>query len=362
MSDAREVSARLADLLRREHAAMADFLVALADFDRRRLWVELGYRSLFEFLHRELGLSNKGAAHFRNVAADLVQRFPDIVEPLGDGRLCISTVFELAKVLSPENQHEVLPRFFHRSKREAMEVVAELRPVESPPIRTVVTPVRTAVAEPPAACVAASVSPELALSAAPAAVLPARLLDANSRTQPHESRADVAPLTAELSRFHVTVSRRFLAKLAAARDALSHGRPDATDEEILEAGLDLLVQAHAKRKGLVEKPRKEPRPSKTDRIPAHVKRAVWLRDGGRCQFKLASGEICGCTRDVQFAHIKARALGGLPTIENTRLLCRTHNQYEARRDFGDAFMERFSRRRSEPRPKGDRNPPSALGS
>jgi len=30
--------ARLADLLGREHAAMADFLLALADFDRRRLW------------------------------------------------------------------------------------------------------------------------------------------------------------------------------------------------------------------------------------------------------------------------------------------------------------------------------------
>jgi hypothetical protein len=271
-----------------------------------------------------------------------------------------AAVFELAKVLSTENQHEVLPRFFHRSKREAMEVVAELRPVESPPLRTVVTPARAAVPAPPAGCVAAPVSPELAI-VAPAAVLPAQQLDANSRTQPHESRAGVTPLTAELSRFHVTVSRRFLAKLAAASDALFHGRPKATDEEILEAGLDLLLQAHAKRKGLVEKPRKEPRPSKTDRIPAHVKRAVWLRDGGRCQFKLASGEICGCPKDVQFAHIKARALGGPPTIENTRLLCRTHNQYEARLDFGDAFMEQFARRKSKARSPDGQNPPSALG-
>jgi hypothetical protein len=54
---------------------MADFLVALADFDRRRLWVELGYSSLFSFLHRELGLS-KGAAFYRKTAAELVQRFP----------------------------------------------------------------------------------------------------------------------------------------------------------------------------------------------------------------------------------------------------------------------------------------------
>jgi hypothetical protein len=68
---------------------MAAFLVALADFDDRRLWLKLGYSSLFVFLHRELGLS-KGASHFRRVAAELIQRFPEVVEPLRDGRLCIT--------------------------------------------------------------------------------------------------------------------------------------------------------------------------------------------------------------------------------------------------------------------------------
>jgi hypothetical protein len=62
MTNARAFTDRLADLLRREHVAMADFLLAVADFDRRRLWLEIGHASLFAFLHRELGLS-KGAAH-----------------------------------------------------------------------------------------------------------------------------------------------------------------------------------------------------------------------------------------------------------------------------------------------------------
>ncbi len=51
---------------------MADFLVALADFDRRRAWVELGHNGLFMFLHRELGLS-KSAVHstgLRNTESD----------------------------------------------------------------------------------------------------------------------------------------------------------------------------------------------------------------------------------------------------------------------------------------------------
>ena len=36
---------------------MADFLVALAEFDRLALYRQLGHASLFDFLHKELGLS-----------------------------------------------------------------------------------------------------------------------------------------------------------------------------------------------------------------------------------------------------------------------------------------------------------------
>src|SRR3954469_4196528 len=141
MTNARILTNRLAELLRREQASMADFLVALADFDRRRAWLELGYSSLFYFLHREFRLS-KGSAHYRKTAAELVQRFPEIVEPLRDGRLCITSVVHLAKVLSPENRHEMLPKFFHRSKREAMAISAALQPASATPHRDVVSALR----------------------------------------------------------------------------------------------------------------------------------------------------------------------------------------------------------------------------
>src|SRR6266568_3180055 len=143
MKSALEETARLAQLLRREHSAFADFLVALADFDRQRRWLDLGHSSLFYFLHRELGLS-KGAAHYRKVATELVQRYPEVVEPLRDGRLCISSIVALAKVLTPENRREVLPRFFHCSKREAQAEAAAIRPAEAAPHREVVTAVRVA--------------------------------------------------------------------------------------------------------------------------------------------------------------------------------------------------------------------------
>jgi hypothetical protein len=347
---ARDFTARLADLLRRERSALAEFIVLLADFDRRRLWLDLGHASLFSFLHRELGLS-KGAAHYRKTAAELVQRFPEIVEPLRDGRLCITSVVELAKVLSTENRDEVLPRFFHRSKREAAEVAAALRPDEAPPRREVVTTPRLAAPMAPSQPTGPTV-PLTAdvVAATERTVQPAEHPDANSATsarasssQPQKGREVTEPLTADLRRLHVTVSRRFLEKLEAARLALSHARPGASAEDILEAGLDLLLARDAKRKGQVEKPRAKSRPANPEHLPAHVKREVWKRDEGRCQWELDSGGVCGSTMRVQFDHRVPRARGGPSTVGNVRLLCATHNQLAARRAFGDRWMDRYVR-------------------
>ena len=125
---------------------MADFLVALADFDRQRLWVQLGHASVFYYLHRDLKLS-KGAAHYRKVAARLIQAFPEVVAPFREGKLCISSVVELARVITPENSADVLPRFFYLSKQEAKAV--EICPAAVVPRREVVTKVVTEVPRAP---------------------------------------------------------------------------------------------------------------------------------------------------------------------------------------------------------------------
>ena len=112
---ARESSRRLAELLRHERDDLAAFLVALAGFDRERLWLQLGHATLISYLHRELRLPH-AAAHYRKVAAGLIQDFPEVVEPLRQGKLCLPGAADLARVITPENRAEVLPRFFHRSR------------------------------------------------------------------------------------------------------------------------------------------------------------------------------------------------------------------------------------------------------
>jgi hypothetical protein len=386
MSIARERTDELAGLLRREHRSLADFLVALAAFDRDRLWKALGYASLFDFLHRELGVS-KGSAQYRKVAAELIQKCPEVVEPLRDGRICFTAVIELAKVATRENVREVMPRFFHRSRREAMDVVAELRPDEAPAHRTVVTPVRqrapdveiafsmtegrgTSIVEPSDANLriaerglwsqqgaevgagSAGRDPQAAAAAIPQPA-PAPPIANPSATGGHDRRTDSEPLTAELSRLHVTVPREFFALLDAARSALSHAEPGASDGDILVEGLKAIVARCAKRRGLVQNPRNiaapaapglagdvpgtpeppptpdaatpapsespaEPARRRREYIPADVRRKVWELDGGRCSFPLESGGVCGSTYQLELDHITPVARGGKSTVGGLR--------------------------------------------
>jgi hypothetical protein len=324
-SGASEASRRLAELLRSEQARLGDFLVALAEFDRERLWVKLGHASLYAFLQRDLGLSN-ASAFYRKVAAELIQRFPEVADPLRDGRLCITSVVQLARVMTEENRATVLPQFFSLSKRAARALAVEICPAEVVPRREVVT--------------------EVPFAAASAASLrPGEVGNANPILGASPADASTDPLTAELCRLHLTVSKKFIAKLDRARSGQGHAQPGASAGEVIEAALDLLLAQQASRRGEVKKPRKNPRPTRSERVPAAVKRAVWERDQGKCQWPVEGGGVCGSTVRLEIEHIEPLARGGLSTVENCRLACRFHNDLRARQDFGDEWMDQFTGRR-----------------
>jgi 5-methylcytosine-specific restriction endonuclease McrA len=242
------------------------------------------------------------------------------------------------------------------SRSDAMEVVAELQPHPAPPIRTVVTTPRSSPRQAASPC--GTDPTAAALPLAPDAVRTPGETDRGSPVElaqsegpsPAPRRTEVVPLDADQRRVHLTVSKRFLSKLAAAADALAHRHPGASEEELLEAGLDLLLDRAAKRHGLVERPRKAREPANPAHVPAAVKRAVYLRDGGRCQYRLASGELCGCTRYLQYDHVPPLALGGTSTVDGVRLACKAHNLRAARLDLGDAVMDRYTSNPRTPRP------------
>ncbi len=347
-----------------DRSAMADFLIALSDFDRRRGWEVLGYANLFAFLTSELGLT-PAPTYWRLEAARLLQRFPELIEPLRQGRLCLTTLGELQPRPSPPMRAVIRPLSTDRSSEAALVLAPG-------PDGALSADTDSGSLWAPKVDLAATASAP-ALTPAPAAVAP--------------RRDEVDPLTAELSRLSTTVSRRFLEKLKTARQGLGHAIPRATTEQVLEAALDLLLERQARARGQVKRPRAvvastptvpaasdasaqapgtaptpaqpaaepnfaEPlhrREGHRESIPAAVRRAVWARDGGRCTWPIDTGGRCGSSHRLQLDHIQPRAQGGEATEANLRLLCAAHNRLAARQSFGAPCMDRYTREKA-PRP------------
>jgi hypothetical protein len=349
LRQARESSLQLARLLRHEHDGRGEFLLALAEFDRDRLWEQLGYPRLFPYLHHELKLSN-AAAWYRKVAARLIQRFPEVVEPIREGKLCLTALGDLSRVMNEENRGHIMPRFFHLSKKEARAVAAEILPAEVVQHREVVTGMpgssqhgssvfrldetaMTQVGATPPGSPPPGPPPPTGTAAAAASRDP---------RDPSPLPISTEPLTAELCRLHITVSRRFLVKLDAARAGQSHAQAGATAGEVIETALDLLLDHQAKRRGASTRPQANPRASGPNHLPAAVRRAVWERDKGKCQWPRHDGKRCDSTHQLEVDHVVPRALGGPNTVDNCRLLCRIHNDLAARLTYGNDWMDQFT--------------------
>jgi len=128
---------------------------------------------------------------------------------------------------------------------------------------------------------------------------------------------------------HVTVTPEFVKLLAKAKAGQSHVLPGATDEQVLTAALELLIETQARRKASV---------------PPRVKQEVMKRDEGKCTWPLADGGVCGSTVRLEVDHVVPRGRGGSSTADNCRILCQAHNLEAARQVYGDDHMDLFTRR------------------
>jgi hypothetical protein len=153
---------------------------------------------------------------------------------------------------------------------------------------------------------------------------------------PARPSAEVTPLSPDRYRVQVTIGGDTLEKLRLAKDLLRHAVPSGDEAAILDRALTALLADLAQQKfAAAEKPRPSGGAAPGSRhIPAEVKRAVWLRDLGRCAFVGTNGRRCAERGFLEFHHIHPYILGGEATVANIQLRCRAHNDYEARVCFG----------------------------
>jgi hypothetical protein len=299
-----------------EREATVEVVGHLAELDSRRSHLGEGPGSVCSYCRDVLGYS-EDAAWNRAATANVVRRFPLVLGWLADGTLNVTTVRMLRPVLTTENHLAVLTEARRRSKTEVELSVRRLAPKSDVPstIRKVDVP-------------APIVGPTLLESENPVPPPPVP-----PPTIP--PRPVIAPLTPE--RYHVgmTVSKETHDKLRRAQALLCREIRNGDAAAIFDRALDALLEKVEKKKlAAAAKPR-PPRGSRigSRAIPAHVRRAVWKRDGGRCAFNGKSAR-CSETRFLEWHHVQPFGHQGPATVENISLRCRAHNVYESEQVFG----------------------------
>jgi len=366
----RELIEGLKALARNEREATAALVAHLVEVDRRDLYREEGYSSLFAYCTQVLHFS-ENAAYNRIEAARAVARCPVVLEWLERGDVHLTAVKLLASLLTPENCNEILAAAKHKTRREIEELVARLRPRPDVPDRIQKTratdkaaraigshpnramePIedRGAVSGGVAADGATTLAPDGGAAsgmAAPdeATTNPTPALLPERQPAP-EAPGVVVALAPERYKIQFTASAATHDKLRRAQELMRHRLPNGDLGQIFDRALDLLVRDLEKKMlGATDRPRRAPAARaqagaasasrrRSRHIPAAVKRAVWKRDQGRCAFVSSSGVRCNERARLQFDHVWPHGDGGPATVDNVRLLCRSHNQHEAQRFFG----------------------------
>jgi hypothetical protein len=117
---------------------------------------------------------------------------------------------------------------------------------------------------------------------------------------------------------------------------------------VIEAAVtEKLERLEAKRFAETKSPRKTldetDTSAKSRYMPAAVRRFVRRRDGNQCRFVSKEGRRCPERRGLEFHHEDPFGRGADHDPATICLMCRQHNAYFAKREYGKEKMERYRR-------------------
>jgi HNH endonuclease len=338
---------RLLELLGQSRRIEADVVAHIGEVDARRLYAREAAPSMFAYCTEVLHLS-QAEAYLRITVARASREHPILLEMLADGRMHVSGIAKLASHLNVENRDAVLARAAHRSKRDIEALVAELAPRPDAP--SVVRKLPQHVQLRPDGVELGALTSAVAGAHACAAPLapPTGALTVARPIIPPTPPASTEPLAPTRYKVQFTAGAELCEKLERLRSLMRSRIPNGDLAAIIEDAVgEKLTRLEARRFARTAAPRKSLGDASTAprsrHLPAPLRRAVYLRDGGRCAFVDEHGRRCVARDHLEYHHRRPFAHGGEHDPENVSLVCRTHNAYLADVDYGRARV-RFRQR------------------
>jgi len=333
-----ELHKKALDAAQRYTRAESDLIEILQKIDECRGYLNFGWKSLFEYTHQGLGLSESVTFNLITVARK-AREVPALQEMIRAREITLSNARTIAPILTPENQEEWLPAASALSKRELERKVEERSP--SPKKRLI----------------------ELHLPEDLHQLLErAQELIEQKLSRPASLEETVRILAESYIRRHdpvVKAERSVLRRQTLAKEGVD-GRTDdrtdgrteghtevqmevrkgdrvvartvATDSTATAPGAAPALNARSPSEGNAcfssPAPSSLPVPGQVDprKVPASLRHEVHRRDGGRCTHINPKGERCRDRRWIDIHHKIPLSQGGLTELSNLTTLCRGHHQ------------------------------------
>ena len=332
--------------------------------DQLLLFLKLGYSSLFEFVTKELGLS-ESAAQRRIQCMRLMQDLPETRQAYEQGSLSLSNAAKLqshfqaikksGQTKTIDEKKEIAKHAENKSQSECEQMLSKLTP-ELP------KPDKARILSPTLRELKFSISEDLFKKIE-------RLKELLSHSHPN------ATLT-ELMELLVTSHLTKLEKAKGLRP--ERDQPDDKSSQKLDKNNQKTAAKNQKNtaqnsdqnaennSGEIGENPKTPhiKTDKTDKnnlvhtaaktlpvgirvaLPVQLKRQAWSRADGKCEYE-HQGRRCSSRYQLEIDHVQALALGGSNELSNLRLACKNHNGFAAIQALGLAKMSSFRRSASE---------------
>jgi hypothetical protein len=312
-----------------EREVLTKMLHHLREIDRRKLFSDLGYQSLFEYAVKELKYS-EGQAGRRIQAMRLIKEIPEIERKIESGSLNLINVSQVQSLfkeakrasisVSKSDKISLLKKLENKSKLEGQKIIENMRPV---------------------------------LNLKPKAESKTEIsLSEETRTKFSELRSLLGFKGSQMSLTELvefmadhTIESLKIQKFGKKR-VLNDGQLGKTQEKVLRDSPPLKIEKNifsdfrhlkTQKNDLSASPFLKIPPVESQKvsrqIPKHIKFQVWKRDMGKCM-------KCGSTSNLNYDHIQPYALGGSSSSENLRLLCFSCNQRRAIQTFGFRALEK----------------------
>ncbi len=288
-----ELDSKIKILAQKEREVLHEILLHIHEADRRRLYLELAYSSLYAYLTEGCGYS-AAAAQRRIDAARLITPVPEVAEKIKSGEISLSQVSYLQKAVREKNKTQKI------SAEKKQEIIEKLCCKTMPETQKLI----------------------------------AQELDIEIKDMPRETHQKD-----ESVRLELCFTKEQWAELVRAREILSTAVNSNDWTEVFsylakkitqkEQRQDFTSAAEVKnRNSRSESENRFPATkAKPKAIPNPIKRRVTNRDQV-CQYKnKLTGKTCGSRWNLEIDHIQPRWAHGGNEEANLRVLCQRHNHF-----------------------------------